>query len=113
MGDHTPIDVAGFERDGYVAVRGAFDAATAAACREMIWDGLAEQSVRRGAPATWRPCVQINCPEGEPFAAAGTSPALEAAYDVLIGPGRRSWPAWPPRTEAGPANRVVPGPATP
>ncbi|HUA30879.1 MAG TPA: phytanoyl-CoA dioxygenase [Streptosporangiaceae bacterium] len=87
--DHDPpIDTAGFERDGYVAVRGAFDAATAQACRDMIWDSLARQGVRRDDRTTWRPCVQVNCPEGEPFAAAGTSPALEAAYDQLIGPGR-------------------------
>ena len=82
------MDTAGFMRDGYVAVRGAFDAATAEACREMIWDSLAERGVRGDDPSTWRPCVQIGCPEGEPFAAAGTSPALAAAYDELIGPGR-------------------------
>jgi hypothetical protein len=29
------VDTSGFIRDGYVAVRGAFDARTAKACREM------------------------------------------------------------------------------
>ncbi len=82
------MDVDGFVRDGYVAIRGAFSADTARACQEMIWASLGEQGVRRDDPATWRPCVRIACPEGEPFAAAGTSPALAAAYDELIGPGR-------------------------
>jgi hypothetical protein len=81
-------------RDGYVAVRGAFDADTAEACRNMIWEALGERGVHRDAPATWRPSVEIPCPSGEPFAAAATSPALAAAYDELIGPGRwtrRDW----------------------
>jgi len=82
------VDIAGFERDGYVAVRGAFDTATAEACRELIWASLAAQGVSRNDPATWRPCVMVNCPDGEPFAVAGTSPALVSAYDELIGPGR-------------------------
>ena len=30
----------------------------------------------------------MNCPEGPPFAAAGTSPALTSVYDELLGPGR-------------------------
>jgi hypothetical protein len=38
------LDVEGFVRDGYVAVRGAFDAATAAACRE---DGSDPSQVAR------------------------------------------------------------------
>lgn len=84
------MDVDGFVRDGYVAIRGAFSADTARACQEMIWASLGEQGVRRDDPATWRPCVQISCPEGEPFAVTGTSPALAAAYDELIGPGRWS-----------------------
>ncbi|QHC24052.1 phytanoyl-CoA dioxygenase [Streptomyces sp. GS7] len=82
------MDVEGFVRDGYVAVRGAFDADTARACREMIWESLGERGVRREAPDTWRPSVEIPCPSGEPFTAAATSPVLTAAYDELIGPGR-------------------------
>jgi hypothetical protein len=82
------VDTDAFIRDGFVAVRGAFDAGTARACRDMIWDSLGGHGVNRD-PATWtKPSVEIDCPEGEPFAAAGTSPALAAAYDELIGPGR-------------------------
>lgn len=88
------MDVDGFVRDGYVVVRGAFDADTAEACRQMIWESLAGHGVRRDDPATWRPSVEIPCPSGAPFAEAATSPALAAAYDELIGPGRwtrRDW----------------------
>ena len=37
------VDVGAFVRDGYVAVRGAFDEPVARACREMIWDVLRER----------------------------------------------------------------------
>jgi hypothetical protein len=90
------LDVEGFVRDGYLAVRGAFDAATAAACREMTWESLSRQGIRQSDPATWPPLAEISCLDGEPFAAAATSPALTAAYDELIGPGR-----WTPPVNAG------------
>ena len=75
-------------RDGYAAVRGAFDAGTAAACREMIWAALRERGVREDNPVTWPPLVHIDSLGGGLFDAAATSPALTAAYDELIGPGR-------------------------
>ncbi|WP_051570890.1 hypothetical protein [Cryptosporangium arvum] len=81
-------DIDQFERDGYVVVRGALTPETAAACRDAIWDALAGHGVTRDR-ATWtRPMVPVPCPEGGPFVEAGTSPALRAAYDALIGPGR-------------------------
>jgi hypothetical protein len=40
--DNRAVDTEAFVRDGYVAVRGAFDEGTARACREMIWAVLAE-----------------------------------------------------------------------
>jgi hypothetical protein len=83
------VDRSAFVRDGYVAVRGAFDERTARACREMIWDVLRERGISPDDRATWAPpLVRIDCPEGEPFAAAGTSPRLHAAYDELLGAGR-------------------------
>jgi hypothetical protein len=95
------LDVDGFVRDGYAAVRGAFDAAAAAACREMIWESLGGLGVCEGDPATWPPLAEIGCQKDEPFAAAAASPALTAAYDELIGPGR-----WTPRVNAGGAVAV-------
>jgi Phytanoyl-CoA dioxygenase (PhyH) len=87
--DDRPVDVDAFLRDGYLVIRGAFGAATAAACRDAIWAELAGQGVTREDPATWtRPVVRVNCPRGEPFAAAGAAPALTQAYDRLLGPGR-------------------------
>jgi hypothetical protein len=82
------VDIEGFIRDGYVAIRGAFDPETAAGCRQAIWDSLAQQGIRQDDPATWPVCAELDCPEGGPFVTAGTSPLLTAAYDELIGPGR-------------------------
>jgi hypothetical protein len=90
------LDVDGFVRDGYLAVRGAFDAATAAACRELIWESLRGQGIDESDPASWPPLAQADCLKGEPITAAGTSPTLAAAYDELIGPGR-----WTPKVNAG------------
>ncbi|BCJ75983.1 phytanoyl-CoA dioxygenase [Catellatospora sp. IY07-71] len=89
-------DIERFERDGYVAMRGAMAADVAAACRDAIWAALAEQGVTRDRVTWTRPVVRVACPEGGPFEAAGTAPALHAAYDALIGPGR-----WTPRAGVG------------
>ena len=91
------MDTEAFVRDGYVVVRGAFGEDTARACREMIWDVLAERGIEPDDRATWAPpLIRVNCPDGEPFAQAGTSPQLHAAYDELIGAGR-----WVPRAGVG------------
>jgi hypothetical protein len=82
------VDVDSFVRDGFVAVRQAVDAGTTAACRELIWESMAQRGLRRQDPATWPPLVQIDDLDGGPFTAAGLSPALTAAYDELIGPDR-------------------------
>jgi hypothetical protein len=90
------MDVDAFIRDGYTVVRGAFDADTAAACRDVIWDVLAGHGVTRD-PRTWtRPAIRIDCPDGASFRRAAGSPALHAAYDTLVGPGR-----WTRRPEVG------------
>ena len=86
------MDADSFVRDGFVAVRQAVDAGTAAACRELIWRSMEERGLRRADPATWPPLVRIDDLEGEPFTAAGLSPTLTAAYDELIGPGRWTSP---------------------
>ena len=38
--------------------------------------------------ASWPALAEIDHLTGEPFTATGTTPALTAAYDQLIGPGR-------------------------
>jgi Phytanoyl-CoA dioxygenase (PhyH) len=90
------LGVSGFVRDGYLAVRGAFDAATAVACRELIWESLRGQGIDARDPDSWPPVAHIGSLVAEPFTAAGTSPALTAAYDELIGQGR-----WTPPVNAG------------
>lgn len=82
------VNVDQFLRDGYVVVRGAFDTGTAAACRDLIWDALGAEGVTRDKTTWARPVLRVNCPDAEPFSAAGTSPVLWVAYDELIGPGR-------------------------
>jgi hypothetical protein len=86
------VDLDAFIRDGYVAIRGAFDADTAAACRQRIWESLRQQGIREDDPATWPSLVDLDDLAGEPFTAAGTSPALADACDELIGPGRWTSP---------------------
>ena len=52
------------------------------------WSGLARHGVTED-PGTWTELVvRIACPEGGPFAEAGTRPALWEAFDQLIGAGR-------------------------
>ena len=82
------MDVDAFIRDGYVAIRGAVDAETTTACRELIWGALARHEVRRDDPGGWPSHLDITDLEGEAFTAAASAPALTAAYDELIGPGR-------------------------
>jgi hypothetical protein len=82
-------EISAFLADGYVALRGAVPAPVITACQDMIWAELGRQGVRRDDPATWAaPVVRIDCPEGGPFAGAGTRPVLQEACDQLIGPGR-------------------------
>ena len=67
---------------------GAVPADVVRACRQMIWSDLGQHGVTED-PATWtEPVVRIACPEGGPFAEAGTRPALWEAFDQLIGAGR-------------------------
>lgn len=82
-------EISAFLADGFVAVRGAVPAAVVAGCREVVWSELESRGVLRDDPATWTaPVVRISCPEGGPFAVAGTAPRLWEAYDQLIGPDR-------------------------
>jgi hypothetical protein len=91
------VDLEAFARDGYVAVRGAVDAGTVAGCRELIWAAMQRRGVRRDEPASWPPLVEgISDLAGGPFVAAYMAPALTAAYDELIGPGR-----WEPSADIG------------
>jgi hypothetical protein len=82
-------EVRSFVTDGYVAIRGAVPAEVVLACQQVIWSDLGKHGVTAQDPATWtEPVVRIPCPEGGPFAEAGTRPVLQEAFDQLIGAGR-------------------------
>jgi len=67
------------------------------ACVAAIDGELCERGVDPHDRSTWtEPVVRFPCPEGPAFAAAGTSPALSAVYDQLLGPDR-----WIPRQGIG------------
>jgi hypothetical protein len=83
------VDLDEFMRDGYVAIRGALTAESVAACRELIWAAMERRGVGRNNPGSWPALVQgMDDLTGEPLLAAYVAPALTAAYDELIGPGR-------------------------
>ena len=87
------LDLDAFLRDGYVAIRGAVDADTVAAVRELIWDSLGRRGIRPDDRASWPPLAEgMDDLAGAPFRAAYLAPALTVAYDELIGPGR--WQPW-------------------
>ena len=97
LGPHNErVDLEGFLRDGYVAIRGAFDPYAASACRQAIWSALRARGIRADDAASWPALAQIDHLTGEPFTATGATPALTAAYDQLIGPGR-----WPRQVDPG------------
>lgn len=85
----SQAEIDAFVSDGYVAVRGAVPGAVLQDCRGVIWSELAGHGVARDDPATWTaPVLRINCPEGGPFAEAGTTAPVWEACDQLIGAGR-------------------------
>ncbi|MDA8073595.1 MAG: phytanoyl-CoA dioxygenase [Actinomycetota bacterium] len=86
------LDTERFVRDGFAAVRGAFDPGVAAACRAAIWGDLGGQGVVEDDRASWPSVLHIDCGKGDVFSAAGTSPVPAAAYDELIGRGRWTRP---------------------
>ena len=86
------MDTDAFIRDGYVVLRGAVDADTAAACRELIWAALTARGVRAADRGSWPVLTEIADLDDGPFRAAGSAPALVAACEELIGPGRYELP---------------------
>jgi hypothetical protein len=88
--DRVNIDT--FVRDGYVAVRGAFDERIAGACRDMIWDSLGGQGISRADRATWtrrgtsprmmaQPGVEV--PGGFALDGSDSSPVARAIVEGL------------------------------
>lgn len=86
-----------FLENGFVVIRGAIAPSVLRECIEIIESELRRHDVDPHDPETWtKAVVRFNCPEGPPFARAGTSPALWEMYDALLGSGR-----WVPRQGVG------------
>ena len=84
-----PARTDAFSSDGFVVVRDAIAPDVVRRCVEAIEDELRRHGVDPRDRTTWtEPVVRLACPEGPAFAEAGTSPALRAAHDELLGPGR-------------------------
>lgn len=87
-------EIAAFEKDGYIALRGAVSAEVAEECANQIWEAT---GCDRDDPSTWRePVVRLWGFSTEPFVQAANGEALTAAFNQLVGVG-----AWSPRTSLG------------
>lgn len=75
-----------FIADGFVRLEGAFPAALAEEARAILWRDM---GLDPDDPAGWtRPVVRLGHYSDAPFRAAANMPALHAAFDRLVGPGR-------------------------
>ncbi len=85
-----PLDAQQIERfvtDGAVRLDQAFPAELAAQARDILWRDMPGLDPQR--PETWtRPVVRLGHYTQAPFVQAANTPALRAAFDQLIGPGR-------------------------
>lgn len=87
----TTCEVESFVADGFVAIRAAVPGEVIAACQDVIWAELAKRGVTEDPDSWTEPVVRISCPEGGPFADAGTRPVVWEACDQLIGDPDRWW----------------------
>lgn len=99
-------DIDRFVRDGWVRLDAAFSPDLAAEVRAALWP---ETGADPGDPATWtQPVVRLGDHVGGPFAVVVNAPALRAAFDRLVGPGR-----WLPRVSIGYGVVRFPAPGDP
>lgn len=92
-------DVAAFERDGFVCLRGAFSPETAAAGVEILYEAIrSEHPLFDPADASTYPGPKFLHlgSDAPPFATAASSATVAAACNALVGEGR-----WTPRTGLG------------
>jgi hypothetical protein len=83
-----------FVRDGFVKFENAFSQELAAEARAILWSAVGCNPEDR---TTWtHPVVRLGDFAQEPFRQAVNTPALQAAFDQLVGVGR-----WLPRQSLG------------
>jgi hypothetical protein len=82
----SDAEVAGFIRDGFVRLDGAFSRETAAEARTILWRAT---GCDPEDPSTWtRPVIRLDRFSEPPFREAANSPVLHRALDQLVGQGR-------------------------
>lgn len=82
----TPAQIDAYVADGFVRIDNAFSEETAAACSSILWR---EAGVDPDDQRTWtKPVIRLGGHAEQPFRDAANTPALTAAYDQLVGPGR-------------------------
>lgn len=82
----SAVEIDSFIADGFVRLDGAFPAALADEARAILWRDM---GLDPDDPAGWtRPVVRLGHYAEAPFRAAANTPALHAAFDRLVGPGR-------------------------
>lgn len=80
-----------FIERGYLRLDGAFSADLAAGIRDILWKAM---GLSPDDPNGWtKPVIRLPFMTAPPFVAAANTPALQAAYDELVGAGRWIAPA--------------------
>lgn len=76
-----------FLEKGYLKIENAFPRETADDCRKILWKAT---GVNPDDRATWKqPVIRVGEMFDKPFGDAANSPALQAAYDALV--GKNNW----------------------
>jgi hypothetical protein len=82
----APAQIEQFITDGFVRLDSAFAREQAEAARAILWKATGCSPDDR---ATWtQPVIRLGMFTQPPFVAAANTPALHAAFDQLVGPGR-------------------------
>lgn len=95
-----------FIHDGFLRLDNAFPAELAAQGRDFLWR---DTGCSPDDPKTWtRPVIRLGHYADPPFREAANTPALHAAFDAIVGPGR-----WLPQGNLGTFPVRFPSPEDP
>jgi len=83
----SPQEIDEFITNGFVSLRAAFPRSVVADCVRLMWEKI---EARPGAFKTWtRPVIRHPAWHEVPLEHAINTPRLHAAFDQLVGRGRR------------------------